>query len=244
MDANDTKLILLLAAAGPCSLDSSPKKNWVENAGGLPNYICHIAKGIMKSGKSKSQAIAIAVSRCKVWAAGGDDVDADTRAKAAKAVAEWEKLKGKNAAKQVIKASRADGSEFLMLSNTGSFNTEWVRRAWEMSERAARQAYEREHSGARDIGAPASVLYPYRWIRELWSDYIVIEVEGPESGFQKVPYTVKGTEVIFGEPVVVEQTWTERPDEPLTSMEKRLLGDVLINKSGALTKLMTMAVGK
>ena len=71
MDRTDSDLILLLAAAGPCSLDSSPKKNWVEKAGGLPNYICHIAKGVMKTGKSKSQAIAIAVSRVKAWAHGG-----------------------------------------------------------------------------------------------------------------------------------------------------------------------------
>lgn len=80
-----------------CSLDMHPGgSNWVEKNGGLPNYICEIAKSILEGGgKTVSQAIAIAVSRVKVWAAGGDGVKPDTRAKAAAAVAEWQKLKGK-----------------------------------------------------------------------------------------------------------------------------------------------------
>jgi len=77
------------------SLDESPKHNWVEDAGGLPPYVRELARGIMKSGKSKSQAIAIAISRIKKWASGGDGVDPDTRAKAAKALAQWEALKAK-----------------------------------------------------------------------------------------------------------------------------------------------------
>ena len=43
-----------------------------------------------------SRAIATAISRCKVWAAGGDGVKPDTQAKAAKAIAEWEALKAKS----------------------------------------------------------------------------------------------------------------------------------------------------
>ena len=77
-----------------CSLDTHPTKhNWVEDAGGLPQYICEIARALVRSGKDTSTAISIAVSRCKVWAAGGGNVNADTRAKAAAAVAEWEKKK-------------------------------------------------------------------------------------------------------------------------------------------------------
>lgn len=104
----DNDMIVRLASGAGCSLDSSPGKNWVEKSGGLPNYICKIAKGVMRSGKSKSSAIAIAVSRVKAWAAGGDDVDADTRAKAAKAVAEWTALKAKNKSKKVVKASQVE----------------------------------------------------------------------------------------------------------------------------------------
>lgn len=87
----------LVCLAG-CSLDTHPTKhNWVEDAGGLPQYICEIARAILRDGPTKDvgRAISIAVSRCKVWAAGGGNVNADTRAKAAKAVAEWEAKKAK-----------------------------------------------------------------------------------------------------------------------------------------------------
>lgn len=233
MDSNDTELLVLLAAAGPCSLDESPKKNWVERSGGLPNYICHIAKGVMKSGKSRSQAIAIAVSRVKKWAAGGDDVDADTRAKAAKAVAQWEKLKTKNAAKKLSLAMRDDYSEYILLSNISSFNTETVRRAWETREREQRQAYEAAHPSSRDIAAPSSALYPYRWIRELWTDFIIVECEFRDGmAYQKIPYTVSGNDVTFGEPDPVVQKWVEAPNDELNSIERRLLADVLVAKVG------------
>lgn len=88
---------LIVAFAG-CSLDDSPGKNWVEGVGGLPSFICEIARAIKRSGKSTSQAIAIAVSRVKVWAS-GKGVNKDTQAKAAKAVAEWEAKKAKSHAK-------------------------------------------------------------------------------------------------------------------------------------------------
>lgn len=98
---------LILAFAG-CSLDEKPGSNWVQKAGGLPDYICRVAKGIKKSGKTTSEAIAIAVDRMKVWAA-GKGVDKDTQAKAAAALAEWEKLRAKSktktAAKDAVKAS-------------------------------------------------------------------------------------------------------------------------------------------
>ena len=48
-------------------LDWSPKKNWVENEGGLPRYIEEVAIGIMKSGKTRERAIPIAISRIKRW---------------------------------------------------------------------------------------------------------------------------------------------------------------------------------
>jgi len=90
-----------------CSLEKVPgKQNWVDQGGGLPNYICHIARALHREkGMPVSRSIAIAVGRVKAWAAGGGDVDADTRAKAAKAVAEWEALKAKAAARRVKKAS-------------------------------------------------------------------------------------------------------------------------------------------
>lgn len=79
-----------------CSLDMHPgKSNWVEDAGGLPNYICEIARALVRDGHPVSRAIAIAVGRCKRWAAGVGDVKADTRAKAAAAIAQWEAKKAR-----------------------------------------------------------------------------------------------------------------------------------------------------
>lgn len=88
---------IVFLAAGPCSLAKTPgKDNWVDDTGGLPNYICHIARALHREkGMPVGRAIAIAVSRVKVWASGGGDVDADTRAKAAKAVTEWEAKKAR-----------------------------------------------------------------------------------------------------------------------------------------------------
>ena len=85
----------LVLLAG-CSLDEHPSTgNWVQSAGGLPEYICEIARAIKRSGKTTSRAIAIAVGTVKNWAHGKGDVDADTRAKAAKALAQWSAMKAK-----------------------------------------------------------------------------------------------------------------------------------------------------
>lgn len=84
----------VILAAG-CSLATpGGKENWVEQEGGLPQYICEVARSIMeKRGKDKSNAIQIAVGVIKRWAKGVGDVNADTRAKAVAAVAQWEKMK-------------------------------------------------------------------------------------------------------------------------------------------------------
>jgi hypothetical protein len=99
MDALDLEDKLTLAG---CTLASSPGKNdnWVEDEGGLPEYICEIARSIMKSGKSKSNAIQIAIGQVKNWASGQGNVNADTRAKAAAAVAQWTKMKASAKAKK------------------------------------------------------------------------------------------------------------------------------------------------
>lgn len=87
-------------------LNWSPRKNWVERAGGLPKYIEDVAIGIMKSGRTREQAIPIAISRIKVWARGGGGVKADTVARAIKALAQWEALKAKNKVKTAAKKAR------------------------------------------------------------------------------------------------------------------------------------------
>lgn len=85
-------------------LDWSPKKNWVENAGGLPRYIEDIALALIRDhGFTRERAISTAINRVKKWASGVGDVKADTRAKAAKALAEWEALKAKSKARKAAK---------------------------------------------------------------------------------------------------------------------------------------------
>lgn len=79
-------------------LGSAPKDNWVEKNGGLPPYIRGVARGIAKSRghvKPDSRDIATAIARMKVWAAGGGDVTPPVKAAAARAVAQWEALKGR-----------------------------------------------------------------------------------------------------------------------------------------------------
>jgi hypothetical protein len=234
-DKDDYEMILMLSAG--CSLDSSPKKNWVEKSGGLPNYICKIAKAVMRSGKTKSAAIAIAVSRVKKWAAGGGDVDADTKAKAAKALAQWEALKVKNKKNQVVAASyvTSDGEEdtYLMLSYIPSFKTDIVRIAWSARESQARKQWNETHRSESAYGnetVAASDYYPYRYIKELWTDFILVENEDAGDGpaLAKIPYTVHPLtkEVEFGEEVEVRQVYVE-VDETLSETEKGLLLDLL-----------------
>lgn len=81
--------------------------NWVTrskpgNKGQLPAYIQHIRNDLMdEKGMPEGHATAIAVSQVKKWASGVGNVKPDTRAKAVAAVAEWEKMRGKNAAKDL-----------------------------------------------------------------------------------------------------------------------------------------------
>jgi phage head maturation protease len=100
-------------------LDRSPKKNWVENTGRLPAYIEEIAKSIHeKRGLPLEQAIPIAIATVKKWAAGGGDVEPDTRAKAAKAVSEWEALKARNAAREKGISEDMESAHFPHLPGT------------------------------------------------------------------------------------------------------------------------------
>jgi hypothetical protein len=72
------------------SLNRSPKKNWVERAGGLPKYIRMVAHALIRGGKDRSAAIRMAVGIVRNWAEGKGNVSAKVQAAAAKAIAEWE----------------------------------------------------------------------------------------------------------------------------------------------------------
>ena len=86
-----------------CSLDTHPgTSNWVQKAGGLPDYICRIAKHLVEKGRPVGEAIAAAVNAVKKACATGDlnfpgvqQENAGSRAEACAAVAEWESKKAK-----------------------------------------------------------------------------------------------------------------------------------------------------
>lgn len=91
---------------GPC--DSSKLgtgKNWVTKTTpktGLHPYIHAIAHALERKGMEKSQAIATAIATVKRWARGEGKVTDATRARARKALGEWEKLKADNKARRSI----------------------------------------------------------------------------------------------------------------------------------------------
>ena len=61
----------------------------------LPGFIRELAREFMKKGKSKSQAIQMAIGVCQRWAKGGENVKPETRAKAAAAIAQWNAARAK-----------------------------------------------------------------------------------------------------------------------------------------------------
>lgn len=72
-----------------------PGDLWKTEGLELPHYIRNVARGIMRQGKSKSQAIRLAVAAVKRWARGGSDVSPEVRAAAAKALAAWQAARAK-----------------------------------------------------------------------------------------------------------------------------------------------------
>lgn len=71
--------------------------NWVEAVGGMPKYIRDIHKHVLSWQK--------AVGIVQRWCRGGGNVTAKTRAKACKAVAQWEKMKAKAHAMSAVKSA-------------------------------------------------------------------------------------------------------------------------------------------
>jgi hypothetical protein len=229
IDQNEKDRILLLASSS-ASLDASPKHNWVEDAGGLPPYVRKLARGIMKSGgHDLSSAIAIAISRVKAWAAGGGDVNADTRAKAVKALAQWEKAKAKSA----VKLTGPDGVDYIQLSNLTSFNTEIVSTAWE--------AIDRERRRLSPSSTQGEIEADYSWIRELGTDYIIVSKRDHKGEYKlRIPYTVnEDYDVTFGEPKKIIQIWVEDDDE-LTLNERLGLSNIPTAES-AISNILSLS---
>lgn len=90
-------------------LDRSPRKNWVEEAGGLPRYIERIAIHLVNDrGFAVGHAVATAVNAARTWCRTGDvkqwpgfqNINPGSRAEACAAAAEWEAKKAAARAKR------------------------------------------------------------------------------------------------------------------------------------------------
>lgn len=252
----------LIRLAG-CTLDRSPGSNWVQDSGGLPRYICEIARAIHRSGRPISQAISIAVSRVKKWAAGLDDVDADTRAKAAKAVAQWEALKAKNkakkGAKKAARAAKGDGGDNKVRASgapstvdftdmvclaASDFNVDAVRKAYDLHSREVRKAWRQANPSAAYDDGPG-----YHYVKEMWTSHLIVETDrdaGPR--LYKVPYTVDAKQnVTFADPVEVKTQYVAvKTDEaPGASMSddaiKALMATDALAEAGSALQTVLLA---
>jgi hypothetical protein len=207
-EAQELELIFELSKAH--SLAKVPgKNNWVEHASddGLPDYIGRIAKAVERSGKSTSAAIAIAISRVKKWAAGGDGVDADTQAKAAKALAAWEALKAKSGKKsKKVGLTNSAGkmvqvmNPIEVLSLSVSYSMDSVRKQFEDHVRAARNAHYKA------TGSYSESPRSYMWAKEIWTDKIIAKGDhGEGATTYRVDYSVdKSGKATFGTPQEVQ----------------------------------------
>lgn len=103
------KLVEVKSSAYP-DLERSPRKNWVEKAGGLPKYIERIAKHLhYEKGMPIGRAIAVAVNVVKKMCASGElnfpgrqSANPKSRAQACAAVASWEKKKASAKLKEAL----------------------------------------------------------------------------------------------------------------------------------------------
>jgi len=176
IDPTDQEFIAL--ATSSASLDRSPKKNWVENRGGLPPYIRKIARAIhQKRGIPLDRAIPIAIGKIKDWARGGDDVTAKTRAKAAAALAKWTALKAKGGKKVSLSAEAV-----LVMSDLTP---------------------GKEHlldTGYRTQFGDGQII-------EYREDSVTVEKTDPLTGersLEVVTYTATEDDLIFGDPTLLE----------------------------------------
>ncbi len=212
-----------------CSLDEKPGSNWVQDAGGLPEYICEIARAVKRTGKTTSRAIAIAVSRVKKWAAGADDVNADTRAKAAKALAQWEALKvkskAKSKAKDAVKATHT--SRDILCLAAVDFNVDTVRQAFDQQSREARAEWRKTNPNANYEDGP-----PYFYIQEQWTNYLIVSRDSYSPRrprpLYKIGYTVDTDQnVTFADPVEVKTEYVVVKDDDLSDVDDSTLQQLM-----------------
>lgn len=213
LNLTDSDIDQVIMLGSSASLAETPEKdNWVDNTGELPKYVREVARSIKKSGKTTSQAIAIAISRIKVWAATGKG---DTKAKAAKALAEWEALKGKAKSKKIAKLSAHTGQmemlarpvEIIALSGP-SYNIDAVRAEYDKKIREERKAARANNP----YGTYED--YPWVYVKEVWNTHIIVQNDSGNNDLFKVDYTVDSSgNITFGDAVKVVIEYVEAGKE-------------------------------
>lgn len=135
---------------------------WGHKSLQLPAYIQHIANDLReKRGMSESRAIATAIAAVKRWAAGGGNVDAETRAAARKAVAEWEALKAKAKGLRGGKAlARAAAAEEHAVRLLASDDPELERLFASRPKSWIKLAIKRKGQLHKDLGVPPGQKIP------------------------------------------------------------------------------------
>lgn len=223
LEADDVALIVAFAG---CSLAKTPgkKDSWIEAVDGeLPEYICRIAKQLVATGKSVSAAIATAVNTVKRWAAGGTSsksgpravkVHADTQAKAAAALVQWEALKAKAKGKKLATTQTSDGvitmsSKIAVCDEQGDvqyvslcghpFSIDEARRSYNEVLQAERLA--RSRLAGADDPYLREQAYGDLWIKEVWTNGILVE-DGSDTYW--VPFEYDGLDFKFGEKTEVK----------------------------------------
>lgn len=107
---------------GPCDVHPTGHgDNWVTRAGGLPPYLRAIVHALMRKGMAKARAIPVGINRLKYWRDGKGGVSAGTKARAAKALAEWDALRAKAHASALGDAVTASGATMAL-----EFSDIWI----------------------------------------------------------------------------------------------------------------------
>lgn len=110
-----------MAINSRASLDRSPKKNWVENRGGLPMFIRRIANHLhQEKGMTIGHAVAVAINAARKMCASGDtnfpgkqQVNPGSQAEACEAIAQWEKMKGQARVSKGIRGRKMTDLEMV-----------------------------------------------------------------------------------------------------------------------------------
>lgn len=191
----------MIALAG-CTLEKVPgKQNFVDQGGGLPDFICRTAKAIVRSGKSVSSAIAIAVSKMRTWSVSGKG---DTKSKAIKALAEWEALKAKSKGK-----TNLSGTSNNVL-NLSAFKLDDVSTAYQHHWDVKRTEWNKAHrTGAAYESYISPNRYSYRYVKEVWSTFLIVKSDtGNDAALYKVPFKAnKDGTFDFSEDIPVKQNY-------------------------------------